>query len=96
MERRAILMKETDNVATALTDIPAGTTVTLQIGSESLPVLVTEAIPFGHKFAVRDIPKGADVIKYGQVMGAASAHIPQGAHAHVQNIESKRGRGDRA
>jgi altronate dehydratase small subunit len=53
-----------------------------------------ESIEYGHKFAVIDISKGSDIIKYGEVMGRATAHIPQGTHAHVHNIESLRGRGD--
>ena len=51
-------------------------------------------IPFGHKFAVTGIEKGVHIIKYGEIIGRATCPIRQGAHAHVQNIESLRGRGD--
>ena len=59
-----------------------------------LEIEVREAISLGHKFAVEDISRGRDIIKYGEVMGRATASIKKGAHAHVQNIESLRGRGD--
>jgi galactarate dehydratase len=44
-------------------------------------------IPFGHKIALRDIPKGDLVKKYGQVIGVASAPIAGGEHVHVHNLE---------
>ena len=51
-------------------------------------------IPFGHKLALIDIPQGANIVKYGEVMGRATQVIPAGTHAHIHNIESLRGRGD--
>lgn len=55
---------------------------------------MAEDIPYGHKFALRFIRKGEDILKYGEVIGRATADIGSGCHAHVQNIESLRGRGD--
>jgi len=60
----------------------------------SVPVRVRQSIPFGHKLALTDIPAGTDILKYGEVMGRATQEIPAGAHAHIHNIESLRGRGD--
>jgi altronate dehydratase small subunit len=57
-------------------------------------VRVRQSIPFGHKLALTDIPTGTDILKYGEVMGRATQEIPAGAHAHIHNIESLRGRGD--
>ncbi len=47
-------------------------------------------IPIGHKLALKDIPSGATVIKYGHDMGRAVADIKAGEHAHVHNIKTKR------
>ncbi|MBT3256166.1 MAG: UxaA family hydrolase [Deltaproteobacteria bacterium] len=94
MKQNAIMIKAQDNVATALRELDAGQTYRFAAGKETLSVTMKEPIAYGHKFAAVDIPKGADIIKYGEVMGRATAHIPRGAHAHVQNIESLRGRGD--
>jgi altronate dehydratase small subunit len=66
------------------------------IGDKTVPVTLVDAVEFGHKFALKDIAKGDDILKYGEVIGRATAAIPTGAHAHVQNIESLRGRGDLA
>ncbi len=48
---------------------------------------ITGGIPFGHKAALRDIPAGAAVVKYGVVIGHASSDIPAGAHVHVHNVD---------
>lgn len=95
MSSRAVVMKPADNVATALSEIDAGAEVLLDLGEERRAVRVAQRIPFGHKFAVADIARGAPVVKYGQVIGTASEPIGAGEHAHVHNIESNRGRGDR-
>jgi len=92
----AIVIKETDNVATALRDIRAGEEAAIGVGEKTAKIPIQEPIPYGHKFAVRDIEPGENVLKYGEVIGRATAAIPVGAHAHVQNIESLRGRGDLA
>ena len=94
MKQDAIMIKAQDNVATALRDLEAGETCQIMAGEEMLSVTMKEPIAYGHKFAVRDISEGTDIIKYGEVMGRATAQIIQGAHAHIQNIESLRGRGD--
>jgi altronate dehydratase small subunit len=44
--------------------------------------------------AIKDISKGENILKYGEVMGRATQDIALGAHAHIQNIEGLRGRGD--
>jgi altronate dehydratase small subunit len=57
---------------------------------------VLEAIPFGHKVAIMDVPEGTYVCKYGEVIGRATAEIEAGRHVHVHNVEGIRGRGDQA
>ena len=94
MKIDAIVIKPADNVATALRDIAAEEAATVSIGENRQQVKVIENVAFGHKFAVLDIPKGDNILKYGEVIGRATQSIKQGAHAHIQNIESLRGRGD--
>jgi len=96
MKQDAIMIKPQDNVATALRDLEAGEVCRFSAGESLYTVTIKEPIQYGHKFAVRDISKDTDIIKYGEVMGRATAQIAQGAHAHVHNIESLRGRGDLA
>ena len=68
-----------DNVATALSEIPAGAVV--QIHGTGAPILVTAAenILVGHKIALRDIADGQNIVKYGVVIGRSTANIPKGA-----------------
>lgn len=93
MKAKAIRMSERDNVATAMSDLSEGERVVVKDGEE-VKVTVSRSIPFGHKFAIRPIAKGEEVVKYGEVIGRAVADIKKGDHVHVHNIESLRGRGD--
>lgn len=90
----AIVLHPTDNVATAVQKLTAGQQATIRLGRELHQLMLAEDIPYGHKFAARAIQKGENILKYGEVIGRATDDIPAGCHAHVQNIESLRGRGD--
>jgi altronate dehydratase small subunit len=94
-EYKTLFLSKKDSVAVALSEIPENTQVVVKVGQQDIPVTILEPIRFGHKFAVKAIDQGADIIKYGEVIGAASAFIPAGAHVHVHNLEGKRGRGDK-
>jgi altronate dehydratase small subunit len=94
MKVDAIMIKEQDNVATALRDLSPGDDAGVSVGDRLVRVPIQEAIPYGHKFAVLDIKREENIIKYGEVIGRATGDIHSGTHAHVHNIESLRGRGD--
>lgn len=94
MASRSIRIHHTDNVATALEALPAGADVDPAHDSSRTPVILIDPIDFGHKFAIREIPAGEAVVKYGASIGRASRHIRAGEHVHVHNTESNRGRGD--
>ena len=84
-----IVISDADNVATALEALESGRVLT-GVGS----IVVREAIPRGHKVAVRSIASGSAVVKYGSPIGVATADIQPGAHVHTHNVSSTRGRGD--
>lgn len=42
----------------------------------------------GHKYAVRDIKSGENIIKYGQQIGHALCDIKKGEHVHTHNIKT--------
>ena len=42
----------------------------------------------GHKYALRHIRKGENIIKYGCPIGHATADIPIGAHVHTHNVRT--------
>jgi altronate hydrolase len=85
-----LMISARDNVATALEALVAGRLIDVN----GLTVTVREPIPSGHKVAVRTIPAGTVVIKYGSPIGTATAAIAPGDHVHVHNVASARGRGD--
>lgn len=94
-EYKTLYLSEKDSVAVALSDIPENATVVVKADGKDIPVTIMEPIRFGHKFAVKAIDQGSDIIKYGEVIGAAVVSILAGAHVHVHNLEGKRGRGDK-
>jgi len=94
MKIDAIMIKPVDNVATALRDIQAGEDVMVGMDEKRIQVLARESVSYGHKFAVKSISGGEDILKYGEIIGRATQDIASGTHAHIHNIESLRGRGD--
>jgi altronate hydrolase len=72
-----------DDVAVALRDLRAGETP-----AEPGGVVLREDIPQGHKIALREIPAGGRVLKYGLPIGAASRCIPAGAWVHTHNLRT--------
>src|SRR6202034_716654 len=45
-----------------------------------------EAVPEAHKLALSDIPQGAPIVRYGEVIGYARAPIPQGSWIHEERM----------
>ena len=81
-----------DNVGVAVVDIPAGTecngrdlSTNGSIGSRSV-----QAIPLGHKIALKDFKVGDEVTKYGCVIGRIVQDVPAGHHVHTHNLRTKR------
>ena len=94
MNRYAIVMHENDNVATAVKNIQLQEKIKLIVDGDSREIEIIDPIPLGHKFAIKPIIKGQDIVKYGEFIGKATEDIDVGKHVHVHNVESTRGRGD--
>jgi altronate hydrolase len=78
----AVHLRPEDNVAVAARPLPAG--LELRLGGGTLKL--ARPVNLGHKLALRDIPKGEAVRKYGQIIGFASTDIRAGEHVHVHNV----------
>jgi len=89
---KAILINEKDSVATAIVPLTDGSTVSLEVLGRKERIKLLSSIPMGHKFALRPIAMGEDVIKYGESIGQTTAAIARGEHVHVHNVVSHRGR----
>jgi galactarate dehydratase len=75
-----IVLDPADNVAVARVSLSSGTMLTTP------PLRVGGAIGRGHKVALRPIAGGTPVIKYGQVIGAATRDIAAGELVHTENL----------
>ena len=78
-QSKCLRLAPEDNSAIALTDLRVG---------ESLfdDLHIQEAIPTGHKFALKYIKEGEVIRKYGQIIGYASTDVFPGTHLHSHNI----------
>ena len=45
----------------------------------------------GHKYALRDIAEGENIVKYGMPIGHATRAIAKGEHVHVENVKTNLG-----
>ncbi|MDQ0337956.1 altronate dehydratase small subunit [Caldalkalibacillus uzonensis] len=96
MGKKVYVIKPEDNTGTVISDnVRAGQSIEVRIGDRTELIKIQSDIPYGHKIAVRDIKKGEQILKYGLSIGTATEDIQQGAHVHIHNMESNRGRGDR-
>jgi len=86
-----LVLKPEDDVATALSDVPAGEAA-IRIGEQVERLVLPAPIPLGHKIARHAIARGAVIRKYGAPIGEATADIAAGAHVHVHNLRSRRAR----
>jgi (2R)-sulfolactate sulfo-lyase subunit alpha len=51
---------------------------------------VNQAVPIGHKVALKDLSVGDTVIKYGEDIGRIVASVRKGDHVHTHNLKTKR------
>lgn len=50
-------------------------------------ILPTSCCPAGHKMAIKPIPAGSPIIKYGFAIGIATQDIAPGEHVHIHNVK---------
>ncbi len=78
----ALVLHPDDDVAITTRDLPAGT----RLSSPDMELVLRGDIPRSHKFALRDVPSGGTVHKYGQSIGCATVDIMAGEHVHSHNL----------
>jgi altronate dehydratase small subunit len=82
---QAIVLHESDNVATLLGDVAQGDEVVVG-GQREARITALAAVRLGHKLAVTDVGAGEKVIKYGRPIGVAVTPIRAGEHVHIHNV----------
>lgn len=80
MVKKTIMINPLDNVAVALTDLKKGET--------HEGVKLAEDILKGHKFALRPISEGENVVKYGVPIAHATENIAVGKWVHTHNVKT--------
>lgn len=88
MEINALMMENTDNVVTCVNEVPAGAMAVYRKEDEICMVKAEEDIPYCHKIAITDIPKGKEIIKYGEIIGKTSEEIKKGYWVSHNNLFS--------
>ena len=83
--RQAITINESDDVAVALNDLPAGT----QVSVNGKSITLKNAITAKHKFALQDFAPKDEVHMYGVVVGTAKSAIQQGEAITTSNLGHK-------
>jgi altronate hydrolase len=76
-----VIIDPSDDVAVALRALEPGEPV-------ATGVTALDAIPAGHKVALKAVPAGAPVRKYGFPIGRARAAIAPGEHVHTHNLST--------
>ena len=73
-------------------DVKPGQTLTgwVMEGDGTIKVKALDAVPLGHKIALKDLNAGDTVLKYGNDIGKVVAPVAKGRHVHVQNLKTKR------
>ena len=79
-----VKIHEQDNVAVALRPLEKGEVFSV----DGEMITTQEQIPQGHKFALKLLKVGEEVIKYGFRIGFAKEDILPGAWIHVHNIRT--------
>ena len=92
MNKKAIQIDDLDNVATVTGQLAPEEEIEILSpdGEVILQTVAREAVSFGHKIAIKDIDEGANVVKYGEVIGTASQAIVKGRWVHTHNVKSAR------
>lgn len=87
MANYAKQIAKNDNVVTAVADLKAGETATVKFQGMESVYTCNQDVPFGHKIAIVDIPKGDKIVKYGEAIGSALQDIKKGDWVHVHNVK---------
>lgn len=78
----AVHLSKVDEIAVAKTTLAAGS----ELRTDGRVIRVRQLVPTGHKVAVRRVPRGQPVRRYGQVIGFATRDVEPGEHVHSHNL----------
>lgn len=82
-----IFIDPRDSVVTLSGAVKPGDIVVYNDGGVQKEQAAAQEIDIYHKMAVKHVDKGGRVVKYGELIGIASADIEPGQHVHTHNVE---------
>ena len=88
-----IIHDEKDNVAVVVIDKTSKNQKCngwIMENDKTINVNSTNAIPLGHKIALKDLKEGDTILKYGHDIGKVVKSIKKGEHVHVHNVKTKK------
>ena len=86
-----LVHNEGDHVGVAVQDVEPGRRRAVYLDSDrEVEVEVAEAVPLGHKVALRDLEEGAAVVEYEVPIGVTRTTVRSGQLVHVHNLRSGR------
>lgn len=92
VEHRFLVHDDTDDVGVAVADVKGGEEVVAAFmkSGKRLRLEILEAVPLGHKVALRDLDEGSEVLKYGAPIGRTTSSVRAGEYVHTHNLRSAR------
>jgi len=85
--KKGVALDSRDNVGMVIEQVFAGDEVKFSNGAVIKSI---HDLTMPHKMAIVDIAEGDPIIKYGEVIGYATAHVKQGEFVHVHNLDSEK------
>lgn len=82
MKNSILKIHPSDSVIVALKYLPAGETLVY----DAEPVMLKENIPAKHKFYIRNMPAGSEVIMYGVLVGKTINDVQAGMRVSTENL----------
>ena len=83
--------RQGDDVAVAVRDTGPGAASAAYLDSgDRFGITARDAIPLGHKIALRDLGEHADVREYGVLIGLTRGPVAAGELVHTHNLRSAR------
>ncbi len=85
MNAKTLKIHPDDNILVALADLEPGE----EINAGGAAVIIREPIPAKHKFAIRELHPGDDILMYGGLVGRATGVIDGGRLLTTQNVQHR-------
>ena len=80
-----------DDVAVAVRDTAPGPASAAYLDcGDRFEIVARDAVPLGHKIALRDLAEREDVLEYGVLIGLTRAPVATGELVHTHNLRSAR------